>query len=80
MKQFYNIQYIPTGNIFNVAKEECDRLLKEEPESFRIVDKDYIPIKEEEPESTIQELVLGKPEEEEEEKPVEKKTSKKAKK
>lgn len=40
-KNFYDIKYIPTGFIFNVAKEECERLVKEEPHNFVIVDKAY---------------------------------------
>lgn len=79
MKKFYNIQYIPTGMIFNIEKEECDRLLQEEPYNFKAVDDNYVPVPEKEPDSTIQELVMGKEEPKEEEVKPKKSPAKKKK-
>ncbi len=77
MKNFYNIEYIPTGLVYNIEKTEAQRLLTEEPENFRLVDTEKLELPEKkEAEPTIQELVMEK---EEEEKP-EKKPAKKAKK
>ena len=47
MEKTYNIKNKQTGYIFNMSKTDCDRLVKEEPYNFEVVDKDYIsPIQE----------------------------------
>ncbi len=80
MKNFYDIEYIPTGLVYNIEKTEAQRLLTEEPENFRLADKVKLELpKTEEPESTIQELVMEKEEEPKEEVKTEKKSTKKAK-
>lgn len=48
MKNVFKIKYIPTGFTFELAKERCDELLKNEPQNWEIEDKDYIFDKEEE--------------------------------
>ena len=60
----YNVEYIPTGFVYELPKEEADRLITEEPENFRVVDKDYKApeVVEEKQEETILEQVKEKEE------------------
>lgn len=51
-KQFYDVKNKATGKIFNLSKEICDRLVKEEPYNFEVIDKDYVPPKTENKEET----------------------------
>jgi len=73
-----NIQYKPTGFIFDVSKEEADRLLLEEPENFKAMDEDYKAPEVEEEETEFIELVKDEPKEEKAAKKPAKKAAKKA--
>lgn len=66
MKNFYEIMYIPTGLVYSLDKAECDRLTREEPENFKVIDADYKNTTIEEPieDKTVYDKVIEeKPEE-----------------
>lgn len=52
MEKTYNIKNKQTGYIFNMSKADCDRLVREEPYNFEVVDKDYVSPLQEEPKET----------------------------
>jgi len=54
----YNIKYIPTGNIFLLPKEECDRLMQSEPFNFQVVDENYKKPELEEKSSIMQQVII----------------------
>ncbi|MEI7474692.1 MAG: hypothetical protein WCK67_07920 [bacterium] len=55
----YKIKYVPTGNIFELPKSECDRLIIEDSHNFVVIDEDYkLPITEESA-SSIETSILG---------------------
>ena len=59
MKKVFKIQYIPTKNIFELSKNECDRLMLEEPNNFKVIDEDYTaPVEEPEQTSVEQESIV----------------------
>lgn len=61
MKEAYLIKNKITGHTFKLLKEECDRLVLEEPENFIVTDENYIaPIKEQEEKTSTYELVVDK--------------------
>lgn len=43
MEKTYNIKNKQTGYIFNMSKTDCDRLVRDEPYNFEVVDKNYVP-------------------------------------
>lgn len=57
-EQNFKIKYIPTGNIFELPKSECDRLVTEEANNFEVVDEGYTAPKPEPTESSIQSQVI----------------------
>ena len=81
MKKFYNVKYIPTGIVYNLPKEEADRLVTEESVNFSVVDDDYeAPISEEPAEPTVYEKVVEEePKKQEKKDKTEKKQQKKDK-
>ncbi len=57
-EKFYNVKNLKTGYIYNLRKNDCDRLITEEPDNFEIVDKDYVkPVKKTD-EKTVYEQVI----------------------
>lgn len=46
-KNFFKVKNLTTGLIFNMSKEICDRLIKDEPNNFKVIDKDYKQTKQE---------------------------------
>lgn len=42
MEKTYNIKNKQTGYVFNMSKTDCDRLVRDEPYNFEVVDKDYV--------------------------------------
>lgn len=41
-KETYKIKNKATGFVFHLTKEDCDRLVTEEPHNFVVVDDDYV--------------------------------------
>lgn len=40
-KKFFKVKNLTTGLIFEMSKEICDKLVKDEPDNFKVIDKDY---------------------------------------
>ena len=59
------IKYIPTGNIFDLPKEECERIYKESPFNYEILDGAFT-VEAKAPKSTVAQKVLADEEEQEE--------------
>ena len=59
------IKYIPTGNIFDLPKEECERIYKESPVNYEILDGAFT-VEAKAPKSTVAQKVLADEEEQEE--------------
>lgn len=53
------IQYIPTGNIFDLPKEECKRIYEESPFNYKILDGVLETKENKTPKSTVANKVLG---------------------
>lgn len=64
-KTRYTIKNLVTGFTFDLTKEECDKLVIEEPYNFEVIDKDYVsPVGTVEAEtSTYSQVVVGENEE-----------------
>lgn len=57
----YTIKNLVTGYLFNLTKEECDKLVLNEPHNFKVIDEDYVaPEVEESKKSTVFEKVVIK--------------------
>ena len=54
----YKIMYIPTKNVFELSKTECDKLILEEPNNFKVLDENYVLPKHEEKETTSEEVSI----------------------
>lgn len=52
------IKYLPTGNVFDLPKSECERIYKESPFNYEILD-GHFDLDEKEPKSTVASKVLG---------------------
>lgn len=67
--QTFKVKNKITGFIFNLPKEECDRLIIEEPHNFTVIDKKYNkPDIAKKSEKSIFEKVAGETQEDDKEK------------
>lgn len=67
------IQYLPTGNIFDLPEKECKRIFNESPFNYKVLD-DSFEIKSEPEKGTIADMVIENSEQEETEEGTTEKT------